>query len=191
MVYTARTLNLAIVCVCKSSLTCPPCVFVHLTRIIKDEIIKTSERVSRLCWLRCMRRERSRELSHTHTRELIIAPDDNLSMRTLGSLYDMYAYIIRYRNTNVTGRCSIIHNTKSLSTRSYPLPLFFANRVCCFVGLYCAGVRGNTTCKICLKTFACQSALEIHYRSHTKERPFKCSICEKAFTTKVSLASAA
>lgn len=49
-----------------------------------------------------------------------------------------------------------------------------------------SGVRGNTTCKICFKTFACQSALEIHYRSHTKERPFKCSICDKAFTTKVS-----
>lgn len=48
------------------------------------------------------------------------------------------------------------------------------------------GVRGNTTCKICFKTFACQSALEIHYRSHTKERPYKCSICDKAFTTKVS-----
>lgn len=49
-----------------------------------------------------------------------------------------------------------------------------------------SGVRGNTTCKICFKTFACQSALEIHYRSHTKERPYKCSICDKAFTTKVS-----
>ncbi len=24
--------------------------------------------------------------------------------------------------------------------------------------------RGNTTCHICLKTFACNSALEIHYR---------------------------
>lgn len=48
-----------------------------------------------------------------------------------------------------------------------------------------SGVRGNTTCKICYKTFACQSALEIHYRSHTKERPYKCSICDKAFTTKV------
>lgn len=54
-----------------------------------------------------------------------------------------------------------------------------------FFFLVILGVRGNTTCKICFKTFACQSALEIHYRSHTKERPFKCSICDKAFTTKV------
>ncbi|KAK4336712.1 hypothetical protein RND71_043556 [Anisodus tanguticus] len=42
----------------------------------------------------------------------------------------------------------------------------------------------NTTCKICMKTFACNSALEIHYRSHTKERPFKCTICERGFSTK-------
>ncbi|XP_012549950.1 homeotic protein spalt-major isoform X3 [Bombyx mori] len=45
-------------------------------------------------------------------------------------------------------------------------------------------VRGNTTCSICYKTFACNSALEIHYRSHTKERPFKCTVCERGFSTK-------
>lgn len=48
------------------------------------------------------------------------------------------------------------------------------------------GIRGNTTCNICFKTFACHSALEIHYRSHTKERPFKCGVCERGFSTKVS-----
>lgn len=42
----------------------------------------------------------------------------------------------------------------------------------------------GTTCDICLKTFACRSALEIHYRSHTKHRPFKCDRCDKAFTTR-------
>ncbi|XP_012549949.1 homeotic protein spalt-major isoform X1 [Bombyx mori] len=47
-------------------------------------------------------------------------------------------------------------------------------------------VRGNTTCSICYKTFACNSALEIHYRSHTKERPFKCTVCERGFSTKSS-----
>ncbi|XP_076270287.1 homeotic protein spalt-major-like isoform X2 [Rhynchophorus ferrugineus] len=44
--------------------------------------------------------------------------------------------------------------------------------------------RGNTTCSLCFKTFACNSALEIHYRSHTKERPFKCSVCDRGFSTK-------
>ncbi|XP_046961181.1 homeotic protein spalt-major-like isoform X1 [Vanessa cardui] len=47
-------------------------------------------------------------------------------------------------------------------------------------------VRGNTTCTICYKTFACNSALEIHYRSHTKERPFKCTVCDRGFSTKSS-----
>ena len=47
-------------------------------------------------------------------------------------------------------------------------------------------MRGNTTCNLCFKVFACQSALDIHYRSHTKERPFKCPRCDKGFSTKVS-----
>lgn len=42
----------------------------------------------------------------------------------------------------------------------------------------------GTTCDLCPKTFACRSALEIHYRSHTKQRPFKCNLCGKAFTTR-------
>ncbi|CAB4068068.1 SALL [Lepeophtheirus salmonis] len=44
--------------------------------------------------------------------------------------------------------------------------------------------RGNTTCQICFKVFACNSALEIHIRSHTKERPFKCEYCDRGFSTK-------
>ncbi|XP_006002348.1 sal-like protein 1a [Latimeria chalumnae] len=45
----------------------------------------------------------------------------------------------------------------------------------------------NTACDICGKTFACQSALDIHYRSHTKERPFICTICNRGFSTKGNL----
>lgn len=44
--------------------------------------------------------------------------------------------------------------------------------------------RPNTTCSVCYKTFACRSALDIHYRSHTKERPFQCLLCQRAFSTK-------
>lgn len=45
----------------------------------------------------------------------------------------------------------------------------------------------SNVCDICNKSFACQSALEIHYRSHTKERPFICSACNRGFSTKGNL----
>lgn len=44
--------------------------------------------------------------------------------------------------------------------------------------------KNGTTCNVCFKTFACRSALDIHYRSHTKERPFKCDLCDRSFTTR-------
>lgn len=44
--------------------------------------------------------------------------------------------------------------------------------------------KNGTTCNVCYKTFACRSALDIHYRSHTKERPFKCELCDRSFTTR-------
>ncbi|XP_036439949.1 sal-like protein 1a isoform X2 [Colossoma macropomum] len=49
------------------------------------------------------------------------------------------------------------------------------------------GPSKNTSCDICGKTFACQSALDIHYRSHTKERPFICTACNRGFSTKGNL----
>ncbi|KAE8598171.1 hypothetical protein XENTR_v10016742 [Xenopus tropicalis] len=41
----------------------------------------------------------------------------------------------------------------------------------------------STVCNICGKPFACKSALEIHYRSHTKERPFICTVCNRGCST--------
>lgn len=46
------------------------------------------------------------------------------------------------------------------------------------------GSSKSTTCNVCYKVFACRSALDIHYRSHTRERPFKCDLCDRSFTTR-------
>ena len=39
-------------------------------------------------------------------------------------------------------------------------------------------------CKYCGKVFGSDSALSIHIRSHTGERPYKCNVCGNRFTTK-------
>ena len=42
-------------------------------------------------------------------------------------------------------------------------------------------------CRYCGKVFGSDSALSIHIRSHTGERPYKCNICGNRFTTKGNL----
>lgn len=42
-------------------------------------------------------------------------------------------------------------------------------------------------CVICKRILSCQSALKMHYRTHTGERPFQCRICTRAFSTKGNL----
>jgi len=43
------------------------------------------------------------------------------------------------------------------------------------------------SCHLCQKVFGSDSALQIHLRSHTGERPYKCNICANRFTTKGNL----
>uniref|UniRef100_A0A8C2EU69 Spalt-like transcription factor 1a n=1 Tax=Cyprinus carpio TaxID=7962 RepID=A0A8C2EU69_CYPCA len=67
----------------------------------------------------------------------------------------------------------------SINSSKDPLSMLFPFRE--------RGTLKNTACDICGKTFACQSALDIHYRSHTKERPFICTVCNRGFSTRGNL----
>ncbi|XP_037926412.1 homeotic protein spalt-major isoform X2 [Hermetia illucens] len=42
-------------------------------------------------------------------------------------------------------------------------------------------------CMFCQRTLSCRSALQMHLRTHTGERPFRCRICSRAFATKGNL----
>lgn len=45
----------------------------------------------------------------------------------------------------------------------------------------------SNECVVCKRVLSCQSALKMHYRTHTGERPFRCRICSRAFSTKGNL----
>ncbi|NXE57624.1 ZN182 protein, partial [Casuarius casuarius] len=47
--------------------------------------------------------------------------------------------------------------------------------------------KNPPTCPECDKSFKSNTALTIHERSHTGERPFKCQECSKGFPSKGDL----
>uniref|UniRef100_A0A8C7X2U0 Spalt-like transcription factor 2 n=1 Tax=Oryzias sinensis TaxID=183150 RepID=A0A8C7X2U0_9TELE len=50
-----------------------------------------------------------------------------------------------------------------------------------------AAGRLHHSCRFCGKMFSSDSALQIHLRSHTGERPYQCPVCQSRFTTRGNL----
>ncbi|XP_005373161.1 PREDICTED: sal-like protein 3 [Chinchilla lanigera] len=67
------------------------------------------------------------------------------------------------------------HPSRPVIKEEAPFSLLYLNRE--------RGKCMSTVCGVCGKPFACKSALEIHHRSHTKERPFVCSVCRRGCST--------
>ncbi|XP_051235296.1 sal-like protein 1a isoform X2 [Dicentrarchus labrax] len=100
------------------------------------------------------------------------------------SLEERHQRALSFENTSASFLQSHPSNIGALDLTSVnpskdPLGMIFAFRE--------RSTIKNTSCDICGKTFACQSALDIHYRSHTKERPFICTACNRGFSTKGNL----
>ncbi|XP_036061077.1 sal-like protein 3 isoform X1 [Onychomys torridus] len=67
------------------------------------------------------------------------------------------------------------HPGRPIIKEEAPFSLLFLSRE--------RGKCASTVCGVCGKPFACKSALEIHHRSHTKERPFVCTVCRRGCST--------
>ncbi|XP_028975019.2 zinc finger protein 135 [Esox lucius] len=48
-------------------------------------------------------------------------------------------------------------------------------------------IKENISCHVCGKSFSKNSDVKIHMRSHTGEKPYRCSQCRKCYTQKVYL----
>ncbi|XP_019959948.2 sal-like protein 3b [Paralichthys olivaceus] len=93
----------------------------------------------------------------------VIFPNPLASIAATANALDPLAALMKHRK----GKLS---NVSLFETKPSPEEPFFKHK-----------------CRFCAKVFGSDSALQIHLRSHTGERPFKCNICGNRFSTKGNL----
>ncbi|XP_062846855.1 sal-like protein 3b [Trichomycterus rosablanca] len=93
----------------------------------------------------------------------VIFPNPLASIAATTNALDPLAAMIKHSNTTIP-------NVSIFDTKPSSEDPFFKHK-----------------CRFCAKVFGSDSALQIHLRSHTGERPFKCNICGNRFSTKGNL----
>ncbi|KAM9385067.1 sal-like protein 3b [Pholidichthys leucotaenia] len=93
----------------------------------------------------------------------VIFPNPLASIAATANALDPLAALMRHRKGKLP-------NVSLFETKPSPEEPFFKHK-----------------CRFCAKVFGSDSALQIHLRSHTGERPFKCNICGNRFSTKGNL----
>ncbi|KAM6974801.1 sal-like protein 3b isoform 2-T2 [Tautogolabrus adspersus] len=93
----------------------------------------------------------------------VIFPNPLASIAATANALDPLAALMKHRKGKLP-------NVSFFETKPSPEEPFFKHK-----------------CRFCAKVFGSDSALQIHLRSHTGERPFKCNICGNRFSTKGNL----
>ncbi|KAG7278788.1 hypothetical protein CRUP_019094 [Coryphaenoides rupestris] len=93
----------------------------------------------------------------------VIFPNPLASIAATAHALDPIAALLKHRKGKLP-------NVSLFNTKPSPEEPFFKHK-----------------CRFCAKVFGSDSALQIHLRSHTGERPFKCNICGNRFSTKGNL----
>lgn len=93
----------------------------------------------------------------------VIFPNPLASIAATANALDPLAALMKHRKGKIP-------NVSLFETKPSPEEPFFKHK-----------------CRFCAKVFGSDSALQIHLRSHTGERPFKCNICGNRFSTKGNL----
>ncbi|XP_034559950.1 sal-like protein 3b [Notolabrus celidotus] len=93
----------------------------------------------------------------------VIFPNPLASIAATANALDPLAALMKHRKGKMP-------NVSLFETKPSPEEPFFKHK-----------------CRFCAKVFGSDSALQIHLRSHTGERPFKCNICGNRFSTKGNL----